>query len=163
MLSLPAFEVPVTGVVDYQYPVIANPLTEGKWLRASTVKVGSRETVHHVLSGYMKEMPKDGRSSQVRWGASVGGYAVGAESFIARENVGTYIPAGGAIGFQIHYTPIGRAVTDETQIGLYFYDEAPENILRGSVIMDLSIKIPPNTARHEEVAYLQFPKAGSEQ
>jgi hypothetical protein len=158
VLDLPAFDVPVTGVVEYQYPVIANPLTEGKWLRASTVKVGSRETVHHLLSGYMKEMPKDGRNNTGRWGVSVGGYAVGAESSIARENVGSYIPAGGAIGFQMHYTPIGKAVTDQTQVGLYFYDEPPEKIMRGSVIMDVSIKIPPNTARHKEIAYLHFPK-----
>ncbi|MFT5691047.1 MAG: peroxiredoxin [Oceanicoccus sp.] len=158
ILTLPPFDVPATGIVDYRYPVIENPLTEPKWLRASTVKVGSRETVHHVLSGMMKEMPKDGKGSQTKWGSSVGGYAVGAESSIARDDIGTYLPAGGAIGFQMHYTSYGKAVTDETQIGLYFYDEKPKLMIRGMFILDASIEIPPNTQGHEEVGYIEFPK-----
>ena len=158
ILTVPSFDVPATGVVDYQRPYVVNPLEEGKWLRASTVKVGSRESVHHVLTGYLKEVPKNGQSNEVRWGASVGGYAVGAESMIAREGLGTYIPAGGAIGLQMHYTPFGRAVTDTTQIGLYFYDKRPPRMLRNSVIMDFSIEIPPGKANHAETAYLEFPK-----
>jgi peroxiredoxin len=158
ILTVPSFDVPATGVVDYQRPYVLNPLQEGKWLRASTVKVGSRESVHHVLTGYMKDIPKNGKSNEVRWGASVGGYAVGAESMIAREGLGTYIPPGGAIGLQMHYTPFGREVTDTTQIGLYFYDEQPPRMLRNSVIMDFSIEIPPGQANHAETAYLEFPK-----
>lgn len=158
ILTVPSFDVPATGVVDYQRPYVVNPLEEGKWLRASTVKVGSRESVHHVLTGYLKKIPKSGQSNEVRWGASVGGYAVGAESMIAREGLGTYIPAGGAIGLQMHYTPFGRAVTDTTQIGLYFYDKRPPRMLRNSVIMDFSIEIPPEKANHAETAYLEFPK-----
>jgi len=158
ILTVPSFDVPATGVVDYQRPYVVNPLEEGKWLRASTVKVGSRESVHHVLTGYLKEIPKSGQSNEVRWGASVGGYAVGAESMIAREGLGTYIPAGGAIGLQMHYTPFGREVTDTTQIGLYFYDKRPPRMLRNSVIMDFSLEIPPEKANHAETAYLEFPK-----
>ena len=158
ILTVPSFDVPATGVVDYQRPYVVNPLEEGKWLRASTVKVGSRESVHHVLTGYLKRIPKSGQSNEVRWGASVGGYAVGAESMIAREGLGTYIPAGGAIGLQMHYTPFGREVTDTTQIGLYFYDKRPPRMLRNSVIMDFSIEIPPEKANHAETAYLEFPK-----
>ena len=160
VLQVPAFEVPATGVVDYQRPVIENPLKEPKWLRASTVKVGSRETVHHVLTGYLKEMPESGKSNETRWGASLGGYAVGAESFISRDDVGTLIPAGGAIGLQMHYTPYGKSVTDRTQIGLYFYkdDEVPGLMQRATVILDASIDIPPETARHKEIAYVEFPK-----
>ncbi len=158
ILDIPAFDVPATGIVDYQRPAVANPLTEGKWLRASTVKVGSRETVHHVLTGHMKEMPADGKSDESKWGASVGGYAVGAESFVQRPDTGTYIPPGGAIGFQMHYTPYGKAVTDQTQIGLYFYDEVPELMTRAAVVIDFTIEIPPETARHKEVSYLHFPK-----
>ncbi len=158
VVSIPSFEVPATGIVDYQRPAIENPLTEGKWIRATTVNVGSRETVHHVLSGYMKEMPADGRSRESQWGVSVGGYAVGAESQIMRRDVGTYLPSGGAIGFQMHYAPYGKSVTDTTQIGLYFYDEPPELMMRSSVILDVSIEIPANTSHHEELAYLEFPK-----
>lgn len=159
IVTLPAFTIPATGVVDYQYPVIDNPLTEPKWLKASTVKVGAREAVHHVLSGMMKEKPASGKGGQRHWGSSIGGYAVGAESSFARENHGTYLPVGGAIGFQMHYTTFGKEVTDQTEIGLYFYkdDELPELVTRQSVVIDVSIEIPANTAGHEEISYLDFP------
>ncbi len=158
IVDIPAYDVPATGVVDYVRPVVANPLTEAKWLRASTVKVGSRQAVHHVLTGLMKEIPESGLSNESEWGASVGGYAVGAESQVARDNVGVYLEPGGAIGLQMHYTPFGKAVTDRTQIGLYFYDEPPQLLQRQSVIADVSIKIPANEGRHEEVAYVLFPR-----
>lgn len=160
IVDITPFTVPATGIVDYQYPVVPWPLKEGKWLRDSTVKVGSRETVHHVLTGMLKEMPASGRGErlQSKWGAQIAGYAVGAESIIARDNMGTYIPPGGAIGLQMHYTTYGKEVTDKTQLGLYFYDEVPKLMMRNSVVIDVSIEIPPNTASHEEIAYLAFPR-----
>lgn len=157
ILTLPEFDVPATGIVDYRYPFVENPLTEDKWVRATTVKVGSRETVHHVLSGYMPEAPADGRGDTSKWQSSVGGYAVGAESSIQGEDSGTPFPAGGGVGFQMHYTPTGKAATDVTQIGVYFHDEVPKLMNRSSVVIDFSIEIPPNTAEHKETAYVEFP------
>src|SRR5260221_7775054 len=46
ILDIPCYNVPATGVVDYQRPFVVNPLTEGRWLRASTIKVGERQAVH---------------------------------------------------------------------------------------------------------------------
>lgn len=159
VLEIPAYDVPATGVVDYQYPSVEWPLDEGRWLKATTIKAGSRETVHHVLSGHMESMPEPGVETTSMWRVDMGGYAVGAESMVAPEDWGAYVPAGGAVGFQMHYTPIGREVTDVTKVGYYFYDEGeePTYVLRDSVVLDATIVIPPNTARHEEVAYLEFP------
>lgn len=156
LLTLPAKLVPASGVVDYDYPIVENPLTEDKWLKATTVKAGNRQVVHHVLSGYMSEVPADGYGSASKWEFSTGGYAVGAESGIAPENSGVPLPAGGAIGFQVHYTPYGKEVTDVTQIGLYFQDK-PELLNRTAVILDASITIPAGEARHKETAYMEFP------
>jgi mono/diheme cytochrome c family protein len=92
ILTLPAHDVPASGVVDYKYLPIANPLTEGRWLKATTINVGDRQAVHHLLS-------------------PVGDYAVGEETtlfpekgkepeYIARSIVlakpGIEIPAGAA-------------------------------------------------------------------
>ncbi len=158
VLNVPAYTIPATGVVDYQRPAMMNPLTEGKWIRASTVKPGSRQGVHHLLTGWMAEMPANGRSSETKWQGGVGGYAVGSESTIAPKNIGTYLPPGGAIGFQAHYTPFGKEEVDKSQIALYFYDKPPEMIMHNVVIMDPTIVIPANTGRHMETAYVQFPK-----
>ncbi|MDB5463302.1 MAG: hypothetical protein JWP23_1691, partial [Phenylobacterium sp.] len=158
VLNVPAYTIPASGVVDYQRPAMANPLTEGKWLRASTVKPGSRQGVHHLLTGWMAEMPADGRSSETKWQGSVGGYAVGSESSIMPANTGSYVPPGGAIGFQAHYTPFGKEETDKSQIALYFYDKPPELIMHSVVVMDPTIVIPAGEGRHKEVAYVEFPR-----
>lgn len=156
ILTLPAYEVPANGVVDYVHPAVENPLTEDRWLKATTVRAGAREVVHHVLSGYMSEMPEDRIGDTSHWEFSTGGYAVGAESVVQPEGSGVPFPAGGAIGFQVHYTPYGKEVEDVTEIGFYFQDQ-PVLLNRTVVILDASIEIPPGEARHSEVAYMEFP------
>ena len=158
IIEVPAFNIPASGVVDYQRPAVPGTLTEGKWVRASTVKPGSRQGVHHLLTGWMAEMPADGKSSETKWSASLGaGYAVGAESSMEPANAGVYLPPGGAYGFQMHYTPYGKETVDKSQVALYFYDKPPELVMRNVVIMDPTIEIPAGEARHKEVAYVQFP------
>ena len=69
------------------------------------------------------------------------------------------MPPGGAVGFQGHYTPFGKEVTDRTKVALYFYkdDETPDLVMHNIDITNNAVEIPPNTARHVEVAYMDFP------
>jgi hypothetical protein len=160
VIDVPEYTIPATGVVDYQHPWALNPEKEGHWIKASTIKVEQRQGVHHLLTGYLKDVPAPGQQAyENKWGASVGGYAVGAESEIAPTDVGTYLPPGGAIGMQAHYTPFGKEATDHSQIGIYFYkdNQKPKYVLHTSVVVDNTIVIPAHERRHHEVAYLTFP------
>jgi hypothetical protein len=158
IVDVPSYTVPATGVVDYQYPVVANPLSEGKWLRASTTQVDQRQAVHHVLSGFVTNEAKG--QGMTAWGGSVGGYTVGMESVVQPKGIGTYIPPGGQFGYQMHYTPFGKEVTANTKVGLYFYKDGqkPELMMRETPLVDQFIKIPANDGNHKEVAYFDFPK-----
>ena len=165
VIDVPSYDIPAKGIVDYQRPYVANTLTQPEWLKASTIKVSDRQAVHHVLSGIIapEDAPLPGepqRASEIKWGASVGGYAVGSESEIAPTNYGTYIPTGGGFGFQNHYTPYGKAVTEKTQVALYFYKngEVPKYVMHNVAIADPSIMIGPNEEFHKEIAYLPIPK-----
>ena len=160
VLDVPAYDIPANGIVDYQRPFIENPLKEAKWIKASTVKVGNRQAVHHILTGLLAEVPKEGYASETKWGVSVGGYAVGSESQNNPSNVGAFMPVGGAIGFQNHYTPFGKEVVEKSQIGLYFYKdgETPKYVMHNIAIADPSISIGPNEENHHETAYIEFPK-----
>ncbi|HET9161613.1 MAG TPA: hypothetical protein VFN88_13460, partial [Caulobacteraceae bacterium] len=160
VLDIPAYTIPASGIVDYQHPWVKNPLTEGRWLRATTIKVGARQAVHHILTGYLSEIPTKAQVPESKWGASVGKYAVGAESEVNPTDIGVYLPAGGAIGFQNHYTPYGKEVTDKSQIGLYFYPkgETPKMVMHHAPISNPNLSIPPGEERHREQAYLIFPK-----
>jgi hypothetical protein len=155
VVDIPAYDVPAAGVVDYQIPAVKSPLIKGKWLKATTFKPGNRQGVHHILAGWLPKMPANGRGFD--WEISMGGYAVGNESNLAPSNWATWVPPGGAISFQMHYTPIGKAFTDNSKIAFYFQDEAPEMMKRQVVIADPSIEIAANTARHHETAYVLFP------
>ncbi len=158
VIEIPSYKIPASGVVDYQYPVMTNPLTEGRWLKASTARVQQRQAVHHILSGYIPA-GQSKLGGMTTWGGSIGGYTVGMESIVQPAGIGSYIPAGGSIGYQLHYTPFGKEVLSTQQIGLYFYKpgETPELMMRENVIVNQFIKIPANTEAHKEVSYLDFP------
>jgi AhpC/TSA family protein len=159
ILDIPAYTVPASGVVDYQFPTVKNPLDTGVWVKAATVVPGDREVVHHILAG-----TQDSDTTQMRRDSGVFdnyliGYAPGNESHQFPADTGVYIPPGGEFLFQMHYTPVGRQTTDRSRIGLYFHAEKPDNFFRQDVVVNPMIRIPAQKARHAEVAYYAFDQA----
>jgi mono/diheme cytochrome c family protein len=157
VVTVPAFDVPATGIIDYQFPYVKNPLDRDVWVRAATVAPGDRTVVHHALVGAVEKLERASSPDAV-FDNYIIGYVPGAESIVMPEGTGVFVPKGGAFAFQMHYTASGRATTDETRMALYFYDEPPEHIVRHHVILNPFIRIPPNAARHPEHAYLLFHK-----
>lgn len=156
ILTIPATDVPASGVVDYIDWSIPNPHTEeGKWVKAVAWKPSAPEVLHHALSGWFPEVRADGKGFS--WNTALGGYGPGGEENLTPENTGIYVPAGGSYTFQMHYTTTGKAQTDETKVGIYFHDEAPEKILRQAQVADFSLEIPAGEARHHETAYIDIP------
>jgi mono/diheme cytochrome c family protein len=156
IVNVPAFEVPATGVVDYQDWSVPSKLTEGKWLKLTAWRAGARPVVHHALAGWIPEVRADGRGFS--WNTSLGGYGPGGEANPTPPETGIYIPPGGSFAYQMHYTPVGKAMKDATQVGYYFHKEEPKYILRQISVTDFSLEIPAGKARHHETAYLKFPK-----
>jgi mono/diheme cytochrome c family protein len=154
VVELPAFDVPASGIVEYQNMRVDNPFTENTWLRAISIKPGDRTVLHHVISNHMAD-PKLPRPSIP--GGSVGSYTPGAEAQVIAENAGAPVPAGGKLNFQMHYTTTGKAATDRTQIGFYTLKAPPQFIKRSTVIGDFGLKIPKGEARHKETAYVKLP------
>jgi hypothetical protein len=157
IVTLPAFEVPATGVVDYQYPFVENPLDRDVWIEAAAIAPGDRTVVHHVLAGHSATVPREGGEPSV-FENYLHGYAPGTEFGEYPDDTGVLVKQGGAFVFQVHYTPVGKASTDVTRLGLYFHDEPPVRILRNNVVVNPLLEIPAGAARHEETAYLAFDK-----
>ena len=156
VLELPEYTIPPSGVVDYQYPSLPNPMDAGVWVKAATVVPGDREVVHHILAGSIDaETVAAGGNSGVFDNYLIG-YAPGQESNEMPSDTGVYIAPGGEFTFQIHYTPNGRTATDVSKIGLYFHRSKPQNFYRQDVVMDYSIEIPAHEPRHQELAYFEF-------
>ena len=90
--------------------------------------------------------------------SSLAGYAPGMEPVAFPADTGVLVEPGGSFVFQVHYTPNGKAVSDVTKLGLYFFDKPPRQIMRNVVAINPLISIPPGDAAHEESAYIPFDK-----
>jgi hypothetical protein len=82
---------------------------------------------------------------------SVAGYAPGNSFSLNEEGVGGLLKAGTNLSLQLHYTTSGKEVTDETEIGIWFYPEGevPDQRMSGGVGNAFTIAIPPQAKDHE--------------
>ena len=150
VIDIPAYEVPATGVVDYLYPRVANPLDREVWVRAVEILPGSRQALHHVITTFGVADPEARHG--FRELGSLGGYVPGADADVFPAGTGVRLPPEAAFQLQMHYTTFGRAVTDQSRLGLYFHDEPPEHELHALVLMNPRIRIPANTKAHSDFA-----------
>ncbi len=154
VVTLPSFDVPSSGTVEYQNMRVDNPFKQDTWLKAIAIRPGDRSVLHHVTSNHS---PDRGATPAKIPGGSVGSYTPGAEPQVIADGAGAPVPAGGKLSFSMHYTTTGKAASDQTQIGYYTLKQAPDFIKRSTVISDFALRIPKGEARHKEIAYLEFP------
>ena len=154
VLQVPAFDVPASGIVDYQDRSIPSKFTEGKWLKA-TAYANATPTVHHALAGWIPKVDPNGRGFS--WNVALGGYGPGGAPNLTPADTGIYLPPGGSFAYQMHYTPVGKPITDKMEVGYYFYKEQPTYMMRQASITDFSLEIPAGVERHPETAYIEFP------
>lgn len=158
VVTLPKFDIPATGTLDYQFFEVKNPLEHDVWVRAVQIAPGDRQVVHHAIATFGDSSNTAGQSDsgESLFQPQLMTFVPGNETYIYPENTGVYVPAGTSFYTQMHYTTYGRATSDQTQIGLYFSDEAPEHVLQHFSILNPELRIPVGVAEHEETAYYQF-------
>jgi hypothetical protein len=159
VINIPSTEIPATGVVDYQYKYVENPLDHDVWVRASQIIPGERAALHHVISRFgelVTEGSRKGRISNRAIGGGLAGYVPGAEARNLPDGTGTLLPAGATIEFQMHYTTSGVAATDHSKIGIYFHDVEPEHKINAMILANGKLRIPPNSKNHSEKAVREF-------
>jgi len=157
IVEAPAFDVPATGVLDYRFPAVANPIGEDRWVKAVTVIPGDKSVVHHALIGSSDQVTPGGEGDDDDvFDNYLIGFVPGSESYEYPENTGVLVKGGGEYRFQFHYTPSGKATTDNTKIGLYFHDEKPDYVLRQQVALNPRMNIPARASDHMERAYFEF-------
>jgi peroxiredoxin len=149
IVEVPAFQVPATGVVEYQYPRAANPLGRDVWIRAVEIIPGDRAVVHHVLAGI--DDPANGSQRAIRGQiGELGGYAPGKNAMRYPQDTGILLRKEANFRYQMHYTPNGKATTDVTRVGYYFTETPPKYSLRMTMLMDTALSIPANAKAHTE-------------
>ncbi|MDT8429599.1 MAG: hypothetical protein RQ757_12650 [Pseudomonadales bacterium] len=126
IVEVPAYTVPATGVLDYVNTNISLPFDEEKWVKSVQFIPGDRRVLHHLLSYVVAddfaevfdEADNNDRSEFLE------GYAPGKEAPTTYPmNTGVKVPVGSALRMSIHYTAFGQETVDNTQVGLWFFDE----------------------------------------
>jgi hypothetical protein len=160
VLALPPVDVPATGVLPYQNPVIATNLTEGRWLRASEFKVTDKKVLHHITTTLVAPNETGAMVRQETSAGAVGGQGPGREINLVPKDLGVWVPANSRIAAQTHYTPYGRPTTEATKLGLYFFPKGqePKYPMRTLGVYGTGITIPAGAEYHPETAYADIPK-----
>ena len=160
ILKLPEFDVPATGVIEYQKPILQTNMTEGRWMKASAFRVTDKRVLHHVTTGLRVPNEAGGMTALSEARGGIGGQGPGRTTNLTPPDMGIWIPAGSSIAFETHYTPYGKATTEKTEMGLYFYPKGqePKYPMRVYGIYDMGITIPAGEEYHPEIAYQDIPK-----
>ena len=158
VVTLPAFDVPASGTVDYQRYVVANTTGRDIWMRASDTIPGDRTVLHHVLIGvYDPKLPERPRMIRATSG-ELGAYVPGNGPVMYPQGTGVLVPKDCSFAFQVHYTSSGRAARDETRVGFYFAKEAPQYEFKTAVLAKPSLVIPANTKAYTDSITQEFPR-----
>jgi len=155
IVEIPAFNVPATGTIAYQRPIVKNPLGRDVWLRAIDFSPTNRAVVHHILAGLTGQRGT-GALAGLEATTSMGVYVPGDVPHALPNETGVFIGKDSDFIFQMHYTANGKAVSEVTQVALYFSKEPPTFPLRNTVLINSRLKIPPRTKEHVETATRVF-------
>jgi len=158
IIDIPAMEIPATGVVDYQYHKVPNPIDKDIWVQAAEILPGDRAVLHHTITMFGDIMTEGEYKGRLRPKGGLRGYAPGITNQAYPEGTGTLLPADTTLEFQMHYTPVGRATVDETKMGIWVYDEPPTHKIVSMFMANSKIRIPANAKNYSETAEQVIPK-----
>jgi mono/diheme cytochrome c family protein len=137
------------GTMPYQDRVVETSLTEERWVQGYEILPTAPEVVHHVI---VKVHPKDSSLRRRDEGEEefFAAYVPGNSHRMLTPGYAKRLPAGSRLSFQIHYTPNGKATTDQVKIGLIFAKELPRHEVHVAAVVQPQLKIPPGEANHVE-------------
>jgi hypothetical protein len=178
IIRIPGFQVPASGLLTYRYLITGDLFPKKVWLRAAEWKIDQRQVVHHINayvrgpgSSYLTGYPKGeivtatiADRARRREGErlfdrrlQLVGYEPGYEPMPWLGDGAKEVAAGSDVVFEMHFSPNGKAVTDYSELGLYFANEAPvERVLAIDTLRDLDLAIPPGHRAYESRASMKL-------
>jgi hypothetical protein len=169
------FDIPATGIIDYQYFDLPTGLTSDRWVQAVEIRPSDRRVLHHA-SVFIR--PRDaatvapgaqhagdgcaaeicGDVEGVPSGETLTITAVGTPPEVYPAGTAKRLEAGSVLRLQVHYTTTGEATTDRLSVGLIFAKSAPQVVLKTAPLGKTSFTIPPRTSNFVLTATLAFQK-----
>jgi peroxiredoxin/mono/diheme cytochrome c family protein len=124
-----AFEVPAEAPkwgVPYQFFQVETNFTEDKWVERAEARPDATAVVHHIVVFVVPENEKyreNGRNSVLC------GTAPGDMPVILQPGFAKKVPKGAKLIFQMHYTPNGKAMKDQSSVGMIFAKAPPKEVV----------------------------------
>lgn len=135
-----AIAVKAEGTMPYQNVRVDTDYAEDRWVQALEVQPTAREVVHHVL---IFALPKGQRGPGSESAGFFAAYAPGHNTLVYPDGYAKKLPKGATLHFQIHYTPNGKATTDQTRLGVVFAKSAPRYEVHTTGIANIVFQIKP--------------------
>ncbi len=139
IISMPTpFQVPAKAPegIPYQYIAVDPGFKEDKWVQRAEIRAGSPSVVHHsvvmIQTGAEREL-NFAEAGIVLCGAAPGELPLDLPDGFAKK-----IPAGAKLVFQMHYTPNGKAQSDQTCVGIVFAKKPPRHRVMTDAIYNLN-------------------------
>ena len=164
------FLVPADGPDIYQHFVIPTGLTEDRLVNAVEFRPGAPEVVHHTITyfdttGRGRELDaEDSQPGYSRLGSpgfavsgSLGGWGPGGQARRLPAGMGRPLAKDSDLIVQIHYHPIGRSLSDQSRIGLYFAPRSATHQTTEIMVADVDLSIPAGATRHHHHAENELP------
>jgi hypothetical protein len=133
ILKSPPYTQKSTAQDAWYKPVVETGLTEARWVRAIEIRPSTpkgRKVTHHALARLQqKEKSDEARAAGSDEDAMPGlfmEWAVGKQGEVMRANSGKLMLPGSKIVFDIHYSAANEDVTDQVELGIYFYPKGQE-------------------------------------
>lgn len=141
------FDVPASGVIDYQQFVVDPGFEEDVWIERAEARPGNRAVVHHILV-YIQAKGKPRFAADGATSVLVG-WAPGDMPLRFPPGLAKRIPAGSKLVFEVHYTPNGVRQKDRSSVGVIFASQPPQREVEMNILANMSLKIPAGAADHQ--------------
>jgi hypothetical protein len=164
ILTMPeAMDVPPDGPDLYRTFVLPFPLDRDATIAGIEFRPGNRRVVHHSRihvdsTGDARRRTRAGVGPSFRGSLAgiglelpypgIGAWTPGTTARLAPDGVGRLILRGSDIVLQIHYHPIGKAMSDRSSVGLYFATKPITRKMVGYSLATNRIDIPAGAKRH---------------
>jgi peroxiredoxin/mono/diheme cytochrome c family protein len=152
------------GGLPYKYILAGKAFAEDRWVCASEVRPGNRAIVHHINVYAMrpgaaklpdtdelderlgKRLFEDPSPEKMKNIPELASYTPGDQLFELPPGLARFVPKGSRLIFELHYVPNGKAVTDQSIIGLKYLKEPPKHEVFEGLALNWAFMIPPKAA-----------------
>jgi mono/diheme cytochrome c family protein len=155
--------LPASGTVDYTYEIVPTRFAEDRWVQMAEVLPSERPNVHHAVvyirppdSKWLRHAPvgepftaatlkdeEDRRGAHWTDSDILLVYAPGSSPDEWPPTMAKFVPAGSDLVFQMHYTTNGKAVADQSRVGIVFSKRPPAQRVLTLQLTNDHFVIPP--------------------